>query len=135
MVCPLLITEVFVLRDRRYRYLGKDRRDRKTALPHLKIYARARNRVHAYRLLDVGVDKLIRETLLSSMELARDVLVALGDSPADASAAIKLFRKHDEELLLTQHKLQGDEAQLIAASKQGAVELERLFEEDADITK
>ena len=33
------------------------------AVPHLKIYARARNRVHAYRLMDVGVVKLIRETL------------------------------------------------------------------------
>jgi voltage-gated potassium channel Kch len=59
--------------------------------PHLKIYARARNRVHAYRLMDIGVDKLIRETLLSSMELSRDVLVALGDSTADANKAIQLF--------------------------------------------
>ena len=103
--------------------------------PHLKIYARARNRVHAYKLMDIGVDKLIRETLLSSMELARDVLIALGDSPKDAAEAIKLFRRHDDELLLRQHEVQGDEAQLIAATKQGAVELERLFEEDADVTR
>lgn len=103
--------------------------------PQLKIYARARNRVHAYRLMDVGVDKLIRETLLSSMELARDVLIALGDSEADAEEAIRRFRRHDEELLATQHKIHKDEAQLIAASRQGAEELERLFEEDTDVVK
>ena len=100
--------------------------------PHLKIYARARNRVHAYRLMDVGVDKLIRETLLSSLELARDVFVGLGYSPAEAREAVQLFRQHDEKLLARQHTMHEDEARLIAASKEGAEELERLFGEDVN---
>ncbi|MBI3546988.1 MAG: cation:proton antiporter [Gammaproteobacteria bacterium] len=99
--------------------------------PHLKIYARARNRVHAYRLMDIGVDKQIRETFLSSIELARDVLMALGHSEAEANEAIRRFRQHDEALLQRQHKIHDDEAQLIAAAQQGAQELERLFEEDS----
>lgn len=98
--------------------------------PHLKIYARARNRVHAYRLMDIGVDKQIRETFLSSIELARDVLMALGHSETDANEAIRRFRQHDENLLQQQHKIYNDEAKLIAAVQQGAQELERLFEED-----
>ena len=98
--------------------------------PHLKIYARARNRVHAYRLMDIGVDKLIRETLLSSLDLARDILMELGYSPAEAQESVQLFRQHDEKLLARQHKIHEDEAQLIAASKAGAEELERLFGED-----
>ncbi|MHB8621805.1 MAG: monovalent cation:proton antiporter-2 (CPA2) family protein [Sulfuricaulis sp.] len=98
--------------------------------PHLKIYARARNRVHAYRLMDVGVDKLIRETFLSSIELARDVLVALGHSEAEANEAVRRFREHDEALLERQHMVYRDEAQLIASARQGAEELERLFEQD-----
>ncbi|MHB8742929.1 MAG: monovalent cation:proton antiporter-2 (CPA2) family protein [Sulfuricaulis sp.] len=98
--------------------------------PHLKIYARARNRVHAYRLMDVGVDKLIRETFLSSLELARDVLVALGHSEAQANEAVRRFREHDEALLERQHMVYRDEAQLIASARQGAEELERLFEQD-----
>ncbi|HXE39427.1 MAG TPA: monovalent cation:proton antiporter-2 (CPA2) family protein [Azonexus sp.] len=98
--------------------------------PHLKIYARARNRVHAYRLMDIGVDKLIRETLLSSLELARDIFVELGYSPAEAQETVRLFRQHDEKLLARQHEIHEDEAQLIAASKAGAAELERLFGED-----
>lgn len=100
--------------------------------PHLKIHARARNRVHAYRLMDVGVDKIIRETFLSSIELARDILVGLGHSAADAEESVRRFRKHDEELFATQHKVYKDEAQLIATARQGVEELERLFEQDAD---
>ena len=98
--------------------------------PHLKIYARARNRTHAYRLMDIGVDKQIRETFLSSIELARDVLMALGHSEAEANEAMQRFRQHDEALLEQQHKIYHDEAQLIASARQGAEELERLFEED-----
>lgn len=98
--------------------------------PHLKIYARARNRTHAYRLKDVGVDKQIREIFLSSIELARDILMALGHSEAEANEAIRRFRQHDEALFERQHEIYRDEAQLIAASRQGAEELERLFEED-----
>ena len=101
--------------------------------PHLKIYARARNRLHAYRLLDVGVDKLMRETFLSSVDLARDVLIELGESPAQAKRAMQLFRRHDEEQLARQHAVHKDEAQLMAATRQGAAELERLFEEDVEI--
>jgi len=100
--------------------------------PHLKIYARARNRAHAYRLMDLGVDKVMRETFLSSVELARDVLVGLGHSIADADEAARLFRRHDEELLVRQHAIYDDEAQLIAAARAGAAELERLFEQDTE---
>jgi monovalent cation:proton antiporter-2 (CPA2) family protein len=103
--------------------------------PHLKIYARARNRPHAYRLMDVGVDKLIRETFLSSLELARDVLVGLGYSTNEANEAVRLFRQHDDALLAEQHKIYQDEAQLIASVKQGAAELERLFGEDTEASK
>jgi voltage-gated potassium channel Kch len=103
--------------------------------PHLKIYARARNRVHSYRLMDIGVDKLIRETFLSSLELARDVLVGLGYSAAEADEAVRLFRQHDEDLLAKQHKIHDDEAQIIATARQGAEELERLFGEDTQAAK
>jgi len=100
--------------------------------PHLRIYARARNRAHAYRLMDLGVDKVMRETFLSSVELARDVLVGLGHSTAEADEAARLFRRHDEALLARQHAIYEDEAQLIAATRAGAEELERLFEQDAE---
>lgn len=100
--------------------------------PRLKIYARARNRVHAYRLMDVGVERVVRETFSSSLELARDVLRGLGISAAQADEIVRRFRAHDEALLDRQHKIHHDEAQLIASAKQGAEELERLFEQDIE---
>lgn len=45
---------------------------------HLKIYARARNRKHAYQLMDLGVTYLERETFLSSLKLTHDILMELG---------------------------------------------------------
>lgn len=99
--------------------------------PHLKIYARARNRVHAYRLMDAGVDKLVRETYLSSVDLARDILIGLGHAPVEAAETVAGFRRHDEELLARQHAIFQSEAQRIASAGEGADELERLFEQDA----
>ena len=36
--------------------------------PHLKVLARARNRQHAFKLMDLGVDEVVRETLHSSLQ-------------------------------------------------------------------
>ena len=102
----------------------------KTHYPHLKIYARSRNRMHSYQLLDLGVTVLMRETFLSSLELGRDVLVGLGITTAAADEIARRFRIHDEELLNKQRLLRHDEEQLIASSRQARDELERLFEQD-----
>src|SRR5207248_1505461 len=42
--------------------------------PRLKIYARARNRQHAFALMDVGVTEIVRDTYASSLEIAAWVL-------------------------------------------------------------
>jgi monovalent cation:proton antiporter-2 (CPA2) family protein len=106
----------------------------KTHYPHLKIYARARNRMHAYQLMDIGVEHVERETLLASLEVARVLLQGLGFTAKTADEAARRFRAHDANLLKQQHKIYRDEAQLIASARQGAEELERLFEEDSDAT-
>jgi glutathione-regulated potassium-efflux system ancillary protein KefC/glutathione-regulated potassium-efflux system protein KefB len=98
--------------------------------PHLKIYARARNRHHVYRLLDVGVDKIVRETFLSSLALASDVLQGLGFSASVAKTAVQRFQDHDEALLRRQYQFHQDEEKLIASVKEAAEELERVFEQD-----
>ncbi|MEI9903897.1 MAG: monovalent cation:proton antiporter-2 (CPA2) family protein [Asticcacaulis sp.] len=50
----------------------------KQHFPRLKVYARARNRRHAYDLNRAGADYYHRETLDSALQLARDAVVALG---------------------------------------------------------
>ncbi|MBM3115326.1 monovalent cation:proton antiporter-2 (CPA2) family protein [Jeongeupia naejangsanensis] len=99
--------------------------------PDLKIYARARNRFHAYRLMDLGVTALQRETFLDSLELAGQVLTGLGLSDARRDRTLALFRANDESLLQRQHAVSHDEQQMIQATKDAMRELESLFESDS----
>lgn len=103
--------------------------------PHLPIYARAHNRAHAYRLLDLGVKMLVRETLYSSMELSRGVLGELGYSAHEAERTVQAFHDLDSKLLLQQHAVQGDEQQLIESSRQAHEELKALFEAENSVAE
>jgi voltage-gated potassium channel Kch len=98
--------------------------------PTLKIYARARNRQHAFKLMDLGVESVIRETFHSSLEMGEQVLGALGLAPAAAAERRERFRLHDERMLREQHLVYDDEAALIASSQQARDDLEKLFEAD-----
>jgi monovalent cation:proton antiporter-2 (CPA2) family protein len=102
----------------------------KRNFPQLKIMARARNRRHAYLLMDRGVDGLVRETFYSSLQLAEESLVALGISAEDAARSVALFRAHDEQNLLDTHSIYRDEKQLIQSTQQATEELMALFEAD-----
>ncbi|HUN42687.1 MAG TPA: monovalent cation:proton antiporter-2 (CPA2) family protein [Acetobacteraceae bacterium] len=98
--------------------------------PHLKILARARNRRHAHLLMDRGVDGLVRETFLSSLELGQQALEVLGIEPAAAARGVALFRDQDEKTLLASHAIYRDEQKLIQSTQDAAAELESLFEAD-----
>ena len=45
---------------------------------HVKLFARARNRSHGYRLMDLGAELIEREIFLGSLELVQHRLPALG---------------------------------------------------------
>lgn len=98
--------------------------------PRTRVVARARNRFHAYRLMDLGVELIERETLLSSLEMGRQVLTALGLAEDTVRASVERFREHDLQTLRRQHAVYHDESQLIQTSKEAAAELEGLFETD-----
>jgi monovalent cation:proton antiporter-2 (CPA2) family protein len=102
----------------------------KRNFPELRIVARARNRRHAFLLMDRGIDGLVRETFLSSLELGRMALVGLGIDEAAAVHAVALFRDHDEKTLMASHAIYRDEVQLIQSTRDAAEELEGLFEAD-----
>ena len=103
--------------------------------PHLKIFARARNRQHAFRLMDLGVEHLVRETFGSSLEMSVEVLQALGLSKLKAEETAQRFRLHDEATLLRQHALKDDEKKLIQSGRESAQQLLELFETDVDETQ
>lgn len=102
----------------------------KKHFPQLKVYARARNRQHVYRLMDAGADYFIRETFLSSLEMARHVLTGLDYSLSDSKGIVQKFRDFDERLMQEAHAFANDEQRLIAYARKANEELEELFEKD-----
>jgi len=98
--------------------------------PHLKIFARARSRQHAFALMDAGVSHIVRETYASSLELAGAVLEALGETHAAARDAVRRFRAHDEKTLAAQYQVKGDDEKFLATTREAAAQLEKLFEAD-----
>jgi len=98
--------------------------------PNVPILARARNRVHLFRLRDLGVKHIWRETFPASLEMAREALLSLGFDSAASDRALSLFRQHDERQIEVQYAVQHDEAQLIQSAKEAAEQLQGLFEAD-----
>ena len=98
--------------------------------PQLRIYARARNRFHAYRLMDLGIESINRETFLSSLELAEGVLRGAGMAAWEAHDTVLKFKAHDERTLARQHAVYHDETRLIQTTKEAAKEMESLLESD-----
>jgi glutathione-regulated potassium-efflux system ancillary protein KefC/glutathione-regulated potassium-efflux system protein KefB len=98
--------------------------------PQLEIVARARNRVHYFRLRDLGVTRIYRETFPASLEAAHQSLLDLGFEEHAASQAVTIFREHDEAQLEAQYGVHHDEAQLVQTARQAADQLRELFEAD-----
>jgi monovalent cation:proton antiporter-2 (CPA2) family protein len=99
--------------------------------PHLKIFARARNRQHAFRLMDLDVRYTIRETFASSLEMSEKVLETLGLSKSKAVETVRLFRAHDEATIRKQQAVKDDESKFLATTRESAEQLLHLFESDA----
>jgi voltage-gated potassium channel Kch len=102
----------------------------KQYFPRLKIFARARDRLHAYRLLDLGIARVWRETFHSSAEMAERVLTELGLPDSTAEETVRIFTLHDERLLRRAAAHHADMPKLIEIAKAGRAELRSLFEQD-----
>ena len=100
--------------------------------PNVRIYARARNRFHALRLMDMGVEYVIRDTLLSSLELSRQVLKGMGIEESEVAESVDMFAEMDEALLERQQAVMHDETEFIQTTKDAAEELRDLFERQAN---
>ena len=104
----------------------------KRQYPHLKIIARARNRQHVFRLMDMGIDEPVRETFHSSLKMTRKTLEALGLSHELAVDRVERFRLYDEDVLKKQALVYDDETKLIQSNRDAMSDLQQLFEADAE---
>ncbi len=85
--------------------------------PQLRIIARAFDRVHAYELLNAGVEDVHREVFASSVDVAEAALTALGRHPFEAFRAARTFKAHDEQILRETAQHAGDRQKLIDAAR------------------
>ena len=98
--------------------------------PQLQIVARARNVTHYYRLRELGVALIERETLDSALMSARSVLELMGWQRHSARNQALRFRRHSIELMEQMAPHFGDEKKLIALAKQGRAQLEAQWAEE-----
>lgn len=97
--------------------------------PGKPCVVRARSRSQVHELQALGATP-VRETFHSSLEMARETLLGMGLSAAQADVRVRRFREHDEELLVSQFQFSNDQAALIKSARDAGAELETLFDAD-----
>ena len=99
--------------------------------PHLKIYARAVGRVHAYEYQKRGIRHFYRETLGTSLDLGVDVLRELGYRRSQATRAALLFKRHDEQSVRELAQFWEDDDAYFKNARQHIEAFEQMFASDA----
>jgi glutathione-regulated potassium-efflux system protein KefB len=102
----------------------------RTHFPDLTIYARARDRTHVHKLMDLGVTIIERETFLAALELTKDLLKGLGLPAAEVKRVTETFKRLDEKRLYEDYEYYTDAEKVRANALSQAKELEELFARD-----
>ncbi len=103
--------------------------------PHVPVYARARDRQHVHRLMDLGVQIIQRDTFLAALDISGSVLRELDFSEAEIKRTVKTFREHDERRLFDDYAHFTDLQKIQDRAKRQSEELEDLFREDVSDDK
>ena len=105
----------------------------KKHFPHLKILARATGRIHAYELLDAGVDYIFRDSLDTSLRMGVEALRQLGFRSYQALRASRLFRNQDEDGLRILAEMRHDRKAYINRARQHIQDLEQTLRGELEI--
>ena len=98
--------------------------------PNLKIFARARNRRHAYELNKAGANLFVRETFDSSLRMAQETMIALGYDRIEMHDKAQKFMQHDIDTLKKSFEFYEQEPELISFARSASQELERILQND-----
>ena len=99
----------------------------KKHFPHLKLFARATGRFHAYELLGEGLEAVYRQTLDSSLQMGVDVLRGLGFRALQSRRAADTFRARDEEALIELAAMRHDKSAHLNRAREAIAELATLL--------
>jgi monovalent cation:proton antiporter-2 (CPA2) family protein len=102
------------------------------SFPDLPIYARARNRTHVHKLMDLGVSIIERETFLSALELTKRLLRGLSLKEGEVRRLTDTFKRLDERRLYQDYQYYTDPEKVRANALSQAKELEELFAKDIE---
>jgi len=102
----------------------------RTHFPHVPIFARARNRQHVHRLMDLGIEEIEREVFLGSLELTKDLMKELGAPDKRSRWIIDMFKESDERRLYDDYLHYTDDEKLRSRALKQSQELEELFAQD-----
>ena len=98
--------------------------------PKLKIFARARNRGHSFRLMEEGIEHIKRETFDSSINFVFDLLKDMGMEEDVSRRIVARFKAHDEAMLQEQFKVHKDDSLYVSVSNQNISQLSQVFEDE-----
>ena len=98
--------------------------------PDIPVYARARNRTHVHKLMDLGVTVIERETFRAALEIARQTLRGMGLSEAEVRRTIATFSEMDTRRLVADYQIASDPDKMRVNAMRQAEELEHLFNQD-----
>ncbi len=98
--------------------------------PHLLIFARARNRMDAYELIDRGIQHVYRETLYTAVNLGEEVLVQMGLRRYTAKRLALRFLRYDERSLRKLAAARHEVRDYVLTVKEEIEMQERLLQDD-----
>ena len=103
----------------------------KEKFPNLEIIARVRNRQHALDLLSMGIENVHRETYLTSLEVAKEVMLSKGSPREVINKRLAKFRTHDEEIMRKQLEFRDDDKKFVSFTTQANEELRNILRADS----
>ena len=98
--------------------------------PHVKIIMRAKNRIEAHEFFNMGLDKVFRQSLDTSVRMASEVLHELGFRKYAVQRQAFSFIKYDEEGLRRLTNEDHDKKEFLFKVKEEIYNQEKLLQRD-----
>ncbi|GHC50884.1 monovalent cation:proton antiporter-2 (CPA2) family protein [Ulvibacter litoralis] len=102
----------------------------KEKFPHVELMIRAKNRDDAYDLINLGMENIYRESLDTSLNLAKDVLSKMGFRKYTLTRQVQNFIKYDENSLRRLARESKRDENYIFKARKEIEEQEKLLNED-----
>ncbi len=100
------------------------------SFPHLKLYLRAHGRLEAYEFVDLGEERIYRETLDSSLVMSSDIMTTLGMDREKADRAARMYRESDERMVRDMARHRHDEKEYVSKARESVRALDEAMRRD-----